>query len=52
MAGTAGSKYGIINDGLPLRSDAKIVASKKRLKNLRRILKNKRSARNKTNNQI
>lgn len=53
MAGTAGSKYGIVNDGLPLRAGTKPSDSPKKLKNLRRILKSKRSTnKNKANNQV
>ncbi len=54
MAGTAGSKHGIVNDGVPLRSDLKkpftgpkASDSKKRRKNLRRNVRSKRAAKNK-----
>ncbi len=47
MAGTAGSKYGIVNDDLPLKSEFKLPPSKKELKDLRRILRRKKVARNK-----
>jgi len=49
MPGTAGSKYGIVHDDLPLKSDFKSPSphSKRELKDLRRILRRKKSAQNK-----
>ena len=41
MAGTAGSKYGVVKDGLPVKCDQQ-TAPKKKLKSLRNILKKKR----------